>query len=145
MYSGQKMFDFNDDRFVASDIFSYVVDYDDAAPFAKLADEYLYNTVNGFVSADGWKYIYSFELDHAKPEYTMAFDKPQEFKEMTWIGNAFYHKVTRFSLTFDGKATRTFTVEPNDLAQVLAISPPLSAQKLDLKILDWTHDANANA
>jgi hypothetical protein len=140
MYSGEKMFDFNDDRFVASDIFSYVVDYDDVAPFAKLGDDYLYNTVNGFVSSDGWKYIYSFKLDDSKPEYSMSFVRPQTINEITWIGNGFYHKVSKISLTFDGKDTVTLDVQPNADPQVLTISPARTAQKIDLKILDWTKE-----
>ncbi len=140
MYSGQKMFDFNDDRFVASDIFDYVVDFDDAAPFAELPSDYLYNTVNGFTSSDSWKYIYSFDLNQGKPEYTMKFARPQTVTEMTWIGNAFYHKVTKFSLTFDGKDTVTFDVPPDNLPHILPIAPKKTGTTIELKILDWTRD-----
>ncbi len=140
MYSGEKMFDFNDDHFVASDIFDYIVDTDDVAPFAKLPNDYFYNTVNGFVSSDGWKYIFSFELKNGPPEYTMTFPKPLEFRELTWVGNGFYHKVSKIGLSFDGGPLVTFDVQPNIDPQVLTIQPTRSAKSIRLTILDWTKD-----
>jgi beta-galactosidase len=144
MNSAQHMFDFNADMFAASDEFSYVVDYDDVAPFAQLPNDYLYNTVNGFVTDDSWKYICSFDLSHEKPEYAMTFPRTETFKEIDWIGNAIYHKVQRFSLTFDGKETVAFDVKPDNSPQALAINPPRQAQRVELKILDWTKE-NASA
>lgn len=140
MYSGEKMFDFNDDRFVASDIFNYVVDTEDVAPFAKLPNEYFYNTVNGFVSSDGWKYIFSFELKDGPPEYTMTFPKPMAFKELTWIGNGFYHKVKKIGMSFDGGPVVTFDVQPNVDPQTLSINPPRTGKSIHFSILDWTKD-----
>jgi beta-galactosidase len=140
MYSGEKMFDFNDDRFVSSDIFDFIVDTDDVAPFASLPNDYFYNTVNGFVSSDGWKYIFSFELKNGPPEYTMTFPKTMSFKELTWIGNGFYHKVKRIGLSFDGGPMMPFEVQPNTDPQVLEISPARSAKSIRLAILDWTKD-----
>lgn len=140
MYSGERMFSFNEDMFVASDIFNYIVDVDDVAPFATLPNDELYNTVNGFVSADGWKYIYSFSLPHGKPEYTMSFPKAMSFREVTWIGNAFYHKVSKFSLSFDGGPPVVFNVAPNNEPQTLAIEPPRSGKQVRLSILEWTKE-----
>ncbi len=143
MYSGEKIFDFNDDMFVAKDIFSYVVDTSDVAPFAILPNEELYNTVNGFLSADGWKYIYSFALNAGKPEYTMTFPKAMPFNELTWVGNGFYHKVTKIGLSFDGGPQLTFDVQPNIDPQVLSISPAKTAKTIQLTILDWTKNDGA--
>jgi beta-galactosidase len=139
--SGERMFNFNEDTFVADDIFSYIVDTDDVAPFAKLPTDYLYNTVNGFVSADSWKYIYSFDLrTGAKPEYTMSFPKPIPLREVTWIGNGFYHKVTRIALSFDGGPDVPFDVLPNTEPQSLTITPPRTAKDVKLSIRAWTQD-----
>ncbi len=142
--SGEKMFGFNDDTFVADDTFRYVVDVDDVAPFAVLPNEYLYNSVNGFVSADSWKYILSFELKSGAPEYTMTFPKALPFREMTWIGNGFYHKVTKCGLSFDGGPMVTFDVQPNTEPQVLALSPVRIGKKVKLTILEWTKDSGMN-
>ena len=57
MRSGERIFGWTSDEFVASDVFTYVVDYDDVAPFAQFPDEFTRNMVNGMVSADAWKYI----------------------------------------------------------------------------------------
>ncbi len=140
MLSSERMFDFNSDMFVASDIFSYIVDVDDVAPFAKLPNSELYNTTNGFVSADGWKYIYSFSLKEQKPQYTMEFPKSQTFKEFTWVGNGFYHKTTRIALNFDCKVTREYDVQPTTEPQVLIITPPVMAKNVELSIRKWTED-----
>jgi beta-galactosidase len=140
MYSGEKMFDFNDDHFVSSSIFDNIVDVGDVAPFAKLPNDYFYNTVNGFVSSDGWKYILSFDLKAGPPEYTMTFPKPMAFEELTWIGNGFYHKVKKIGLSFDGGPVVAYDVQPNIDPQVLAISPARTATSIRLSILDWTRD-----
>ena len=137
MYSSERLFDWTSDMFVASDVFSYVVDYDEVAPFAQLPSEYHYNIVNGFVSADGWKYIFSFDLNAERPEFTMKFPIPQEITEFTWIGNAFYHLVTRVELTFDGKETLSFATEPNNELQTFAITPPRKVSDLRLRVASW--------
>ncbi|MDR3692246.1 MAG: glycoside hydrolase family 2 TIM barrel-domain containing protein [Fimbriimonas sp.] len=144
MYSGEKMFDFNDDHFVSSDIFSYIVDTGDVAPFAQLPSDYFYNTVNGFVSSDGWKYIFSFELKQGPPEYTMTFPKSFTFTGMTWQGNGFYHKVKRIGLSFDGGPVVAFDVQPNIEPQDLVFKPGQTAKSIRLSILDWTKDPGVN-
>jgi len=140
MSSGEKMFGFNDDTFVANDIFSYIVDVDDVAPFATLPNDYFYNTVNGFVSADGWKYIFSFDLSKEKPVYTMTFPKAMTFRELTWIGNGFYHRVKKIGLSFDGGPVVPFDVAPNIEPLVLAIPPGHSGKSITLSLLEWTQD-----
>jgi hypothetical protein len=145
MYSSERIFDFNSDMFVASDIFRYVVDTDDVAPFAALPNG-MENTVNGFVSADGWKYIFSFTLKPGeKPEYTMTWPKTQPFRELTWIGNGFYHKVTKIGLSFDGGPIVPFDVQPNIEPQTLTISPARTAKSIRLVILEWTTNDGATA
>jgi beta-galactosidase len=144
MLSSERMFDFNSDMFVANDIFSYVVDLEDAAPFATLPNEYFGNTVNGFVSSDGWKYIFSFDLRTDKPEYTMTWPKQQEFTELEWTGNGFYHLVSKLELVFDASEHLVFDVKPNTEAQTLAI-PNKRAKSITLRILDWARVPNAGA
>jgi hypothetical protein len=57
LYSSERIFPWTAGNYVAADVFSYVVDYDDVAPFATFPNEFTMNMVNGFVSADAWKYI----------------------------------------------------------------------------------------
>lgn len=141
--SGERMFDWNGDVFVSKDAFSYVVDLEDVAPFGVPAtDEYLSNAVNGFVSADGWKYILSFEKPAEKaPVFPFRWSSPRTLREMTWIGNGFYHKVKALELVFDGgKVRRSVTVEPNIEPQTITIDPPVVASSLDVRITDWTKE-----
>ncbi len=136
MMSNQRLFEWTQDMFIADDIFTAVVDTVDVAPFAKLPNDYLYNTVNGMVSSDGWKYIFSFDLNNQKPEYEMEFPKPYTFREMEWIGNGFYHLVTKLELEFDGKEKLVFNVKPNTEPQLLDLAGK-SGKKVTLRILDW--------
>ncbi len=138
LYSSERIFPWQDGNFVASDTFGWVVDYDEVAPFAKFPSDYFHNMVNGMVSADGWKYIFSFELKRGDaPEWDMTFPKEQEFTEFTWIGNAFYHLVTRVELTFDGKDKATFETQPNNEPQTFAINPPRKGKVIHAKLADW--------
>ncbi len=138
MMSGERMFDFNQDMFVADDIFRYVVDLEDAAPFAKLPDDYFYNTTNGFVSSDGWKYIFSFDLRTTPdPQYTMEFPQEVPLTEMEWVGNGFYHFVNKLEFTFDAKPTLKFDVKLNTEPQTLTLPDGTSGKLLRLRIADW--------
>jgi hypothetical protein len=106
------------------------------APFAKLPSDYHYNMVNGMVSADAWKYIFSFDLTRDKPEFIMEFPKPQELTGIEWIGNAFYHLVTRLELS-DGVNTAALAVKPGNEPQSLEIKPAVKGSRITLKITDW--------
>ena len=104
LFSSERIFSWQAGNFVASDTFGFVVDVDDVAPFGSWDSDAWYNFVNGMVSADSWKYIFSFELKRGdQPQWDMVFPAEQEFTEFTWIGNAFYHLVTKVELTFDGQ------------------------------------------
>jgi beta-galactosidase len=60
MLSGERIFGWTADEFVAGDIFSYVVDYDEVAPFGVTEHSLFANAVNGFVGVDGWRLINDF-------------------------------------------------------------------------------------
>jgi beta-galactosidase len=138
MLSGERIFPWTSDEYVASDIFNYVVDYDEVAPFAKLPSDYHYNIVNGMVSADAWKYIFSFDLNREKPEFTLSLPKEQELAQMEWIGNGFYHLVTKVELSADGKPEKAvFGTKPNNEPQTFEIKPPLKGKDIHLAITDW--------
>ncbi len=145
LYSGERIFPWQAGTYVADDTFSYVVDYDEVAPFAKFPSDYFHNMVNGMVSADGWKYIYSFELGHGdKPQWDMVFPKAQDFIEFTWIGNGFYHLVTEVEMSFDGKDKVTFNTKPNTEPQTFAIDPPRRGKTLHVELADWQRVPNKN-
>jgi hypothetical protein len=62
MLSGERIFGWTADEYVASDVFSHIVDFDDVAPFAK-STFFAYDKItNGFVGSDGWPLIINWEL-----------------------------------------------------------------------------------
>jgi len=152
MESGKRINAWTSDTYMASDVFSFVVDYDEVAPFAKLpTSEYFkytesendhnpLNMVNGFYSADSWKYIFSIPLDKGAPtEFTISWPKPQELAEFEWAGNAFYHTITKVELLFDGDKAKPVVLNtaPNNEVQVFPINPPRQAKDLAIHLAEW--------
>jgi beta-galactosidase len=152
MQSGKRINTWTSDVFLAADEFSYIIDYDDVAPFAQLPEpQYFkydkaendhdpYNIVNGFVSADSWKYIFSIPLSLGSPtDFEMVLPQKQEICELEWIGNALYHPVTKLELTFDGDKNNVVTLktEPNNEPQVFPIEPPRACKTVNLKLAEW--------
>lgn len=137
MYSGERIFGWTADEFLASDVFSYCVDYRDVAPFGAMPSDYHYNIVNGMYSADAWKYIFSFDLATDKPEFTMTLPAPQEIERIDWAGNAFYHLVTKISLSSETGQSVTLSTAPGNDEQSFEIKPPLKGRRITLRIVDW--------
>lgn len=140
MRSGERIFGWTRDEYVASDTYSYVVDFDDVAPFAKFPDDFARNMVNGMVTADAWKYIVNVPAPDKPPlDWELEFSKPQELVGFTWTGNTIYYPVTKVQLIFDGKAERTatFDTEPTNAPQVFSINPPIRGSRLTLRLADW--------
>jgi len=138
MYSSEQIFPWAPGNYVASDIFSYVVDYDEVAAFCQFPNDFLLNMVNGMVSADAWKYIVNVPAPAQPPlDFSLKLPKEQELTEMEWIGNTFYYPVTRVELILDGKQKTSFKTKPNNEAQVFAINPPLRGKDITLRLADW--------
>jgi len=137
MYSGERIFGWTSDEYVASDIFSYCVDYRDVAPFGRMPSDYHYNIVNGMYSADAWKYIFSFDLNVDKPEFTMELPREQQIERLDWAGNAYYHLVTRIGFSTEKGQTVEFNTRPGNDEQSFDIKPPLVGRRITLRILDW--------
>ena len=139
LLSGQKIFNYNDDEYVASDAFSYVVDYEDVAPFAKSSFFAFDKIVNNFVGADGWPQIINFPVPASgKPaEVPMTWPRPQTISEFTWIGNTFYWPQTKVNLIFDGGDKAEYDVKPDNTPQVLTVNPPRTAANITLQIAGW--------
>jgi beta-galactosidase len=149
MLSGERIFGWTADEYIAGDVFSHIVDYEDVAPFAK-STFFAYDKItNGFVGADGWPLIinYPLEKDAAgkfkSSQVPMSFPKPQTITEFTWIGNKNYWLPTKVSLN-SGAQKKTFTVPANDEPQALDLKPALSGKDFTLAIEDWEERPNVN-
>lgn len=140
LLSGERIFPWTSDEYVASDIYSYVVDLDDVAPFAQFENDFAQMMTNGFVSADAWKYIVNVDAPKTPPlDFKLNFSKPQELVGMEWIGNTFYYPVTKAELIFDGKAEQTVGVKtlPNNDPQQFTFEKPIAGKTLTLRLADW--------
>lgn len=132
MLSGERIFGWTADEYVASDEFSYVVDLEDVAPFMAFPNDFARLMVNGFRNADAWKYIVNLPLQDAS--WRLSLPKPQTLTEITWVPNQNYNYVTQIALGFDDKTTRTFTLQVSNDPQTFAIDPPAEASVVRLKI-----------
>jgi beta-galactosidase len=140
MLSGERIFGWTADEFVADDIFTHVVDIDDIAPFAKFENDFVQMMTNGFVSADAWKYIVNLEAPNNPPlDFKLEFPKQVAINKVEWIGNTFYYPVTKVQLFFDGNAASAATLEtrPNNDPQLFDLSAPLSGRVLTLRLAEW--------
>lgn len=138
LYSSEQIFPWAPGNYVASDVFNYVVDFDDVAPFCAFPNDFLLNMVNGMVSADAWKYIVNVPAPPNPPlDWLLKLPKEQELIEMEWIGNTFYYPVTRVELILDGKHKALFATKPNNEPQTFAIDPPLKGKDITLRLAEW--------
>ncbi|HWE94125.1 MAG TPA: glycoside hydrolase family 2 TIM barrel-domain containing protein [Tepidisphaeraceae bacterium] len=141
MYSSKRIFPWQEGSYVVSDEFSFVVDYDDVAPFAKSTFFAYDNIVNGFTNADGWPLIINWEIpkDGSLPTVPITLPKPQTITEFTWIGNTNYLPQKKVNLIFDGDKGHVaeFPVAPTGEAQTFRIDPPRSAREITLQIAEW--------
>lgn len=139
MSSGKRIFDFQAGDYPDTNAFSYVVDYEDVAPFGKSPFASYGNITNNFVSADGWPLIINFAIPaNNKPfEVPVSFPRPQTIAEFTWVGNTFYWPQTQVNLVFDDKDRLAFKTKPDNSPQTFRISPEKTAKEITLEISGW--------
>lgn len=142
LLSGQRIFGWTADEYVASDMFTYVVDLDELAPFARSNFSNYDNIVNGFVASDGWPLIIDFEHPQDGSPYDIHMDLPTEetLVEFTLDSSINYNAITRIALLFDGKDRVEFELVPNGEAQIFALEPSHKAKRLTLQLLKWLSD-----
>jgi beta-galactosidase len=141
LYSSARIFPWADGNFTAPDEFSYVIDYDEVAPFGKSSFAHYGNITNGFVSADGWPLIVNFPVPKDGKPFSIPIELPREqtIVEFTWVGNVLYWPQTKVNLVFEGdkEPKASWDVKPTDDPQVLPVSPPRTAKKLVLEVAGW--------
>lgn len=138
LYSSERIFTWQEGRYVSADSFSYVVDLEDVAPFAQYENDFVRMMSNGMTSADGWKYIVNVPAPDRPPlDFRLVLPEPQEIREVEWIGNTFYDPVTRFELIFDGIARTSFSVKPTNDPQTLTLNPPQRGKTITVRLAEW--------
>jgi hypothetical protein len=142
MLSGKRIFGWTADEYVASDVFTHVVDLEDLAPFAKSDFANYDNIVNGFVGSDGWPLIIDFEYPKDGKPYEINLDLPQEetVVEYTHDPSVNYNATTKIALLFDGKDRVAYDLQPTGDAQTFAVNPPRKARRVTLQLVSWLSD-----
>ncbi len=131
MYTGQKIFRHKGDQWLADDIFSHVVDYDDIAPFAAWPqpayfndpdvtgpgrDTWPLNMVNGLTGTDMWVYTFTIHAQRGDPtKFTIDLPRTEKVIGLRLRPNRVCDTLRSITLTFhaDGDTTsEKLTVEP---------------------------------
>jgi len=139
MGSGQRIFGFQAGDYPAEDAFSYVVDYDDVAPFGTSSFGAYGNIVNNFVAADGWPLVANWEAPKdGKPfDIPISLPRPETITELKLINNNFYDLTTKVNLLFDGGNKAALDVVPTNDPQTLEVKPPRAAKEVTLELAAW--------
>jgi beta-galactosidase len=141
------------DKFLAGDVFTHVVDYDDIAPFCEFPppkhfyptmqepphpDNFPRNMVNGFTAADSWMYIFSLYPDRSRVEFDLKLPREETTLQMDFVPNAFYNIINKIELTYDGDEANkvAIKVKPEGTLQSLDL-PRRKAKVLHVKFADW--------
>jgi beta-galactosidase len=142
MLSGQRIFGWTADEYVAADVFSHVVDLDDIAPFATSDFAAFDNLVNGFVGADGWPLIIDFEHPKDGRPYEIHLDLPQTetIVEYTHDPSVNYNPTTKIALVFDGQDRVEYELPPTGEPLTVAVNPPRRARRVTLQLVSWLSD-----
>lgn len=127
--------------YVSDCVFSYVVDGDQIASFAKLNSKYR-NMVNGLVNADFWRYI-----SYVAPDETVRFEFPfpQRLDHLNIWTNDSYMVIKRMRIILDGKTQNAMNIDLNDSPQMQTI--PLNgqtAQTLDIQLMEMFDKSSKN-
>ena len=153
MGSGQGVGANKGDTFAADDVFTYIVDTGDIAPFATWpdgeyfkqpgakpkSDHYPRNMVNGFGVADWWQYSFSILLFKGEPTtWTIQLPRPEAIEQFSIQPNSSYHQLTQVNLRFDDDpAPVTLSFKPGSERHDLAITPPRECRKLTIELAQW--------
>ena len=142
LLSGERIFGWSADEYVASDMFTFVVDHRDVAPFADSDFQSYANITNGFVGSDGWPLIIDFPISETNAPHDIGIRLPREeaITEFVFDQSTNYNPTTKIALIFDGAERLEFAVEPVGEAQSFAIDPPRKARNIVLQTCDWRID-----
>jgi hypothetical protein len=122
--------------------YSYVVDLDDAAPFATSTYYAWDKAINNYTMIDGsWQLIEN--LAPAKAIVPIKLAKPEKILQFTWVSDNNYQGTTKIEVDINGKQY-PFDTMPDGNPQTFDITDQPTASELTVKVLGWTHDPSKN-
>lgn len=141
----------------AKDMFTYVVDHDDIAPFCQIpgtdywkeegsqigADHWPQNMVNGLTYH--WRFGFSVLLDKQQPrQWPVVLPRKEKVVGFSIAPGALYHKITEVTLGFeDGKDPVVLTIDPTNTRQDFTF-PARDAERMTVEITKWDASGSAN-
>lgn len=136
MLSGQRIFGWTADEYVASDVFTYVVDHDEIAPFATSTFFGWENMTNGFVGSDGWPLIMDFgaPADGSPYEFKITLPHEETITEYIHDHSVNYNPTGNVTLLFDGKDPVQFDLTPDGDGVSCPINPPRKAKEITVRL-----------
>ncbi len=139
MLSGKRIFGWTADEYVASDVFTHVIDYDEIAPFATSSFFGWDNMTNGFVGSDGWPLIMDFEAPtDGKPyEFTVTLPREETVTEYIHDQSINYNPTGSVTLLFDGKDPAKFDLTADGEAVSCPLDPPRKAKVITVRLGDY--------
>lgn len=140
-YSGERIFGWVRDEYLADDVFTHVVDLHDIAPFSQGPGiEGTASVVNGLTSDDAWKYIvYREGIDEGDPSMLWTFPRRERVKGFSIIPNEHYRRIERFRLVFDENpaTAKEFALDDADGRHDFTFEP-IEAETFRLEPLSYT-------
>lgn len=136
LLSGQRIFGWTADEYVASDVFTYVVDYDEIAPFATSTFFGWDNMTNGFIGSDGWPLIMDFGAPADGSPYEFKITLPHEETVVEYIHDQSvnYNPTGNVTLLFDGKDPVRFDLTADGEAVICSVDPPRKAKEITVRL-----------
>jgi beta-galactosidase len=148
MLSGQRIFGWTADEYVASDVFTYVVDIDEMAPFATSTFSGWDNMTNGFVGSDGWPLIMDFGAPADGSPYEFKIRLPHEETVVEYVHDQSvnYNPTGSVTLLFDGRDPARFDLTADGEAVSCPIDPPRKAREITVRLggYEFTPDKAKN-
>jgi len=140
----------------ADDAFTYVVDYDDVAPFCTLPgpdywnkeaaqignDHWPGNLVNGLTYH--WRLGFTIILHKGQPtKWQMGLPREEEIVGFSIAPGTIYHRITKVRLYFDGGEPVELDVKPHDRRQDFAFDGR-TATRIGIELAEWDNAGSAD-
>ena len=141
MGSGKQIFGYSAGQYPDTDAYSYVLDYDEVAPFGKSSFFAWDKITNNYTQADGfWPLIINFPgPDPGKTtDIPITLPRSETITQFTYVQDLNYNPTTKIALVFNGTDRVPLDVQPTGDPQTFTISPPRTAKDITLQIVDYT-------
>jgi beta-galactosidase len=153
MDSGKKIADWAGQNYPLADAYTYVVDYDDVAPFCAYPDWKFfnpgadtpapdkdpYNLVDGLTNNDFWHFILQLPATAPFLEWDVTLPRAEKPTQLDIINNGNYRLLDRIEFTYDGDSAHpvVIPIKPEkDTIQTFPL-PARPVSRIHVKLASW--------